>query len=139
PIPPADRAKDIRVAARHGAPHPADVHAHGHAHEVDHEVAHGPAEPHDTNATHGHGPWHGPHESPAPMTFPLLALAVGAIVAGFVGVPAALWGGNTIERFLEPSFTAQASHDIARPSTGSGRAEVETSAAARGELAQDRL
>src|SRR5438552_8172961 len=26
PISPSDRAKDIRVAARHGAPHPADVH-----------------------------------------------------------------------------------------------------------------
>ena len=39
------------------------------------------------------------------MTFPLMALAVGAIVAGFVGIPGAL-GGNTIEHFLEPSFTA---------------------------------
>src|SRR5437016_634285 len=43
------------------------------------------------------------------MTFPLMALAVGAIVAGFVGVPAALGGGNAIEQFLEPSFTATAS------------------------------
>ena len=51
-------------------------------------------------------PWHGPHESPTPMTFPLMALAVGAIVAGFVGIPAALGGGNAIEHFLEPSFTA---------------------------------
>ena len=41
------------------------------------------------------------------MTFPLQALAVGAIVAGFVGIPAALGGGNTIEHFLEPSFTAE--------------------------------
>jgi len=40
------------------------------------------------------------------MTFPLMALAVGAIVAGFIGIPAALGGGNTIEHFLEPSFTA---------------------------------
>ena len=40
------------------------------------------------------------------MTFPLMALAVGAIVAGFIGVPAALGGGNAIERFLEPSFLA---------------------------------
>jgi NADH-quinone oxidoreductase subunit L len=41
------------------------------------------------------------------MTFPLMALAVGAIVAGFVGIPAAIGGGNAIEKFLEPSFTAQ--------------------------------
>ena len=42
------------------------------------------------------------------MTMPLMALAVGAVVAGFVGIPAALGGGNTIEHFLEPSFTAAA-------------------------------
>jgi NADH-quinone oxidoreductase subunit L len=41
------------------------------------------------------------------MTFPLMALAVGAIVAGFVGIPAAIGGGNAIEKFLEPSFTAE--------------------------------
>jgi len=41
------------------------------------------------------------------MTFPLQALAIGAIVAGFIGIPAALGGGNTIEHFLEPSFTAE--------------------------------
>jgi NADH-quinone oxidoreductase subunit L len=40
------------------------------------------------------------------MTVPLMALAVGAIVAGFFGIPAALGGGNAIEHFLEPSFTA---------------------------------
>jgi NADH-quinone oxidoreductase subunit L len=41
------------------------------------------------------------------MTFPLQALAIGAIVAGFIGIPMALGGGNTIEHFLEPSFTAE--------------------------------
>jgi NADH-quinone oxidoreductase subunit L len=113
------------TAARHGAPHPADPHAHGHAHEDDHDVAHGPAEPHDSPgpAGHGHGPWHGPHESPPPMTYPLMVLAVGAMVAGLVGIPAALGGGNAIEQFLEPSFTAE--HVVARDSTGSSRAESE--------------
>ena len=100
------------TAAAHGASHPADPHAHGQAQKKDHEVSHGPAEPHDTVSDahaggHGHGPWHGPHESPKPMTLPLQILAVGAIVAGFVGIPAALGGSNTIEHFLEPSFTAQ--------------------------------
>ena len=102
------------VAATHGAPHPADPHAHGHADLKRHEVTHGPADTdaqgaHDADAHggHGHGPWHGPHESPRAMTFPLQALALGAIVAGFVGVPAALGGNNTLEKFLEPSFTAE--------------------------------
>ena len=40
---------------------------------------------------------------------PLIALARGAVLAGFVGIPAALGGGNAIEHFLEPSFTP--SHD----------------------------
>jgi NADH-quinone oxidoreductase subunit L len=88
------------TAPAHGAPHPAGPHAHG------------PAEPHDAahddhGGGHGHGPWHGPHESPRPMTFTLQVLAVGAIVAGLVGIPAALGGGNALEHFLEPSFTAQ--------------------------------
>jgi NADH-quinone oxidoreductase subunit L len=96
------------IAAAHGASRPIDSHAHGQAARQEHEVSHGPAEPHDAHphATHGHGPWHGPHESPSAMTVPLMALAVGAIVVGFFGVPAALGGGNAIEHFLEPSFTA---------------------------------
>jgi NADH-quinone oxidoreductase subunit L len=58
-------------------------------------------------AGHGHGAWHGPHESPRAMTWPLVALAAGAVVAGFVGIPAALGGNNAIEHFLEPSFTVR--------------------------------
>jgi NADH-quinone oxidoreductase subunit L len=115
-------AHGAAVAAAHGVKHPADAHAHGQAHRADHEVSHGPAEPHgdhghaahgghdDHSGGHGHGPWHGPHESPKPMTYPLMALAVGAIVAGFVGIPAALGGGNAIEHFLEPSFVASNAH-----------------------------
>jgi NADH-quinone oxidoreductase subunit L len=100
---------DVAVAASHGVAHPADAHAHGQAAKKDHEVSHGKADAHD--AGHGHGAWHGPHESPSPMTFPLRALAIGAIVAGLFGIPAALGGPNTIEHFLEPSFTAE--HHVA--------------------------
>jgi NADH-quinone oxidoreductase subunit L len=63
------------------------------------------------------------------MTFPLMALAVGAIVAGFVGVPAALGGSNAIEHFLEPSFVASESAD--------GAAAVGGEAAAPGEGAAE--
>ncbi len=85
-----------------------------------HGVAHGHVDAHADAGTghagtqddhghgHGHGPWHGPHESPAAMTYPLWALAVGAVVAGFLGIPAAILpSGSAIEHFLEPSFTAQ--------------------------------
>ena len=71
---------------------------------------HGHDETHGHDDAHGHHAWHGPHESPRAMTVPLLVLAVGAIAAGYVGVPAVLGEGvgipNTIEHFLEPSFTA---------------------------------
>ncbi len=113
------------VAATHAAPRPADAHPRGQAHRQDHEVSHGPAGPHDHSpdkddsahddhgSVHGHGPWQGPHESPTPMTFPLMVLAVGALVAGFVGIPAALGGPNAIEGFLEPSFSATSDGAIA--------------------------
>ena len=68
---------------------------------------------HDHGAGHGHA-WHGPHESPRWMTIPLVVLAAGAILAGFVGVPIAfeaLWPWTAaIEHFLEPSFAAEGAH-----------------------------
>ncbi len=71
----------------HGAPA-------GHAHD-------------DANAAHGHGAGHGhgaPHEAPPSMALPLIVLAIGSVVAGYVGIPHALGGHNLIEGFLEPSF-----------------------------------
>jgi NADH-quinone oxidoreductase subunit L len=44
------------------------------------------------------------HESPRSMTIPLMVLAVGSIVAGWVGIPAWLHGSNLIEHWLEPVF-----------------------------------
>jgi NADH-quinone oxidoreductase subunit L len=94
------------AAAVHGVPHPADPHAHGQAHKAQHDVSHGPATAHDGAHGHGHGAWHGPHESPRAMTYPLFALAVGAIVAGWLSVPPALGGEAELEHFLAPSFMA---------------------------------
>jgi NADH-quinone oxidoreductase subunit L len=42
------------------------------------------------------------------MAFALIVLAIGSVLAGFIGVPQALGGGNRLERFLEPSFEAHA-------------------------------
>jgi NADH-quinone oxidoreductase subunit L len=75
-------------------------------------------------ATTPHGAWHGPHEAPKAMTFVLVALAIGAVLSGFVGVPKALGGGNTIEEFLHPSFfpaqAALAGQETADTATGQG-------------------
>jgi NADH-quinone oxidoreductase subunit L len=133
------------VAATHGVKHPHDAHAHGQADRTQHEVSHGPAETdaaaHDDHGGghgHGHGPWHGPHESPTAMTYPLLALAIGAIVAGFVGVPAAIGGNNAIEHFLEPSFTAERVEGRAagepRPNDSVAGAQLERGATATGDV-----
>ncbi len=55
--------------------------------------------------------WQGePHEAPRAMTVPLQLLAAGAVLAGFIGVPAALGGGNPLGHFLEPSFTVAGVH-----------------------------
>ena len=44
------------------------------------------------------------HESPKSMTAPLVILAIGSVVAGYIGFPAWLGGSNAFEHFLEPVF-----------------------------------
>jgi len=46
------------------------------------------------------------HESSGWMTWPLVLLAVGSILAGYLGVPHAFFGENRIEGFLEPAILA---------------------------------
>lgn len=54
----------------------------------------------------GNARWHDnhPHEAPRVMTIPLIILAVLSLVGGFVGIPPALGGANTIEHWLAPVF-----------------------------------
>jgi NADH-quinone oxidoreductase subunit L len=52
------------------------------------------------------------HEAPAIMTVPLIILAAGSALAGFIGVPAILGGVNYFHHFLEPSI-GPISRDIA--------------------------
>jgi NADH-quinone oxidoreductase subunit L len=128
---PAWDSSEHGLHSAHGA-QPAPHAGHGpaaHGHHDSHDHAHDAG----AHGGHGHGPWHGPHESPRPMTVPLMALAIGAIVAGFFGVPAVLGGSNAIEHFLEPSFTASAMHgevaagELPAASESAGEAEHEAS------------
>jgi len=50
------------------------------------------------------------HESPPVMYWPLILLAMLAVIGGYVGVPAILGGGNHFEHFLEPVFHEKAAH-----------------------------
>jgi NADH-quinone oxidoreductase subunit L len=55
------------------------------------------------------------HDTPAPMAFALVVLAVGSIAAGYAGLPPALGGSNPLEHFLAPSFGT--SESISQSST----------------------
>ena len=52
------------------------------------------------------------HESPATMTVPLIVLAAGSVLAGFLGVPEALGGKNRFVEFLAPSLAASHPHGV---------------------------
>ncbi|MEW5981954.1 MAG: NADH-quinone oxidoreductase subunit L [Acidobacteriota bacterium] len=54
----------------------------------------------------GHGRGSHLHDAPPAMAVVLVLLAIGSVLAGYLGVPAVLGGSNRIEHFLEPSFTA---------------------------------
>jgi NADH-quinone oxidoreductase subunit L len=80
--------------------------------------------PHSAAAAHGHGGGHGNghahlHDAPPSMALPLVILAIGSVLAGYVGVPHAMGGSNQIESFLESSFHP-ASHVEAGSPSASG-------------------
>jgi len=70
--------------------HATASHAHGHA----------------DDQAHGHG---GVHESPWVMLGPLVVLAIGSIVAGWIGWPAFMGGSNKFDHFLAPVIKTAAS------------------------------
>ena len=67
------------------------------------------------------------HEAPKSMTGPLVILAIGSVLAGWLGVPHSLGGSNRFEKFLEPVF-ARESHVMQAEEPGqlaAGRKEEE--------------
>ena len=62
-----------------------------------------------------------------------MALAVGAIVAGFVSIPPALNGNAGLEHFLAPSFTASGAHAAAEPAAAPAAEAVAEEHGAAGE------
>ena len=109
---------------------------HGQRHVVEHGDS--TTEPHGAGAHHL-------HDAPRPMAFALIVLALGSILAGYVGFPAALGGSDRLGHFLAPSFapppiTARASASSAETEPSNESAEklelglmgVSTAAAAAG-------
>jgi NADH-quinone oxidoreductase subunit L len=72
----------------------------------DHVRSPGSSDPGDHgHAGHGHPAEGGHlHDAPKPMAFVLIVLAIGSVLAGYIGVPAVLGGANHIEHYLAPSF-----------------------------------
>ncbi len=109
PSTPAVHASDGFTHAKAKAADAHAAHVAGHGHDAGPAAAaHAPhvAPAHDD---HGHG-HHGavPHESPLSITFVLVTLAAGAILAGLLGLPMA-WTGRApiLEHWLEPALTAE--------------------------------
>ena len=77
---------------------------------------HGSRATHATDSTHATDPTHATdsthpthlHDAPPSMALALVVLAAGSIVAGYVGLPYVLGGGDWFARFLEPSFHVEA-------------------------------
>ncbi len=86
------------------------------------------------HAPHAHGAHL--HDAPPAMAWPLIILAAGSIVAGYVGVPHALGGSNRIHEFLAPSFTVGATGSAEEAGTQRA-AETHGTAEAAGEHAAE--
>jgi len=50
------------------------------------------------------------HESPRSMTLPLVLLAILSVAGGWIGIPAALGGGDWFHHFLSPAVEPAAAH-----------------------------
>jgi NADH-quinone oxidoreductase subunit L len=73
--------------------------------ERSHAGTHPSAVPKDALPDHGHGAHGGvihPHDAPMPMAIALVLLAVGSVIAGFIGIPHALGGHNVLGEWLAP-------------------------------------
>jgi NADH-quinone oxidoreductase subunit L len=51
------------------------------------------------------------HDAPPAMALALVVLAIGSVLAGYVGVPHAIGGANRLEAYLAPSFTVSRNLD----------------------------
>ncbi len=98
-----------------------EAHAHSSAadahsardHSASHAETHGEAQPHGASSTaHHHPTEHGvshsaPHESPAVVTMPLIALAIPSLLIGFITVGTVLFGD-----FFGSSIQVLEKHDV---------------------------
>jgi NADH-quinone oxidoreductase subunit L len=93
-------------APAHLAQHPAPAHP-APAHPAPAHPAPAHPAPHQAPGTRHEAPGGHLHDAPPAMAFVLIVLAVGSVVAGWVGL------GGRFEHFLEPSFAPQTVTEVA--------------------------
>jgi NADH-quinone oxidoreductase subunit L len=90
-------------------------------------------QPHPSHQLHDSHPSH-IHDAPPAMATALIVLALGSVLAGYIGLPGALGGGNALGNWLAPSFTAHAVTTLSNeqvgqagePSAGETGGEIES-------------
>jgi NADH-quinone oxidoreductase subunit L len=66
------------------------------------------------------------HDAPPAMALALIVLAIGSVLAGYIGVPHALGGHNQLATWLEPSFMAGHANEAAAAETVAAEPATET-------------
>jgi NADH-quinone oxidoreductase subunit L len=96
---------------------------------------HGAADPHGRGAASSHGHEAGPHlhDAPPAMATALIVLAIGSVLAGYIGVPHALGGHNELATWLAPAFTADPRGAMIQGAEAPAAAEPAEAAAEGGE------
>jgi NADH-quinone oxidoreductase subunit L len=61
---------------------------------------------HEAPAEHGHDAGSHLHDAPPAMALVLIVLAIGSVLAGYIGIPHALGGHNALSAWLAPAFAA---------------------------------
>ena len=72
------------------------------------------------------------HDAPPAMAWPLIVLAIGSVVAGYVGLPHVLGGSDWFARFLEPSFSGAVIAEASEPAELEGTLMIVSTAVAIG-------
>jgi NADH-quinone oxidoreductase subunit L len=115
---------------RHDAPapeHPEEEEPAAHGAHATHAQAPAAAAGHaDDHHGQGHSSTHGDHlhDAPPAMALALIVLAIGSVVAGYIGLPHALGGHNSLGEWLSPAFHAvNAAGGAAREAAEGGAAE----------------
>jgi NADH-quinone oxidoreductase subunit L len=118
------------VVAAEGAHTPEPGHSPERSHAGTHPSA-VPAAAHQAHAGHhahsGHSALH-LHDAPFPMAFALIVLAIGSIVAGWMGIPPALGGHNVLGEWLAPVVGAHGSPVAGSAGAGAPAAGVNLAA-----------